>query len=174
MLITVMQKEPSTKRENWSNVVSGVAGRLRIAFEDLNPGLRHAVYLELANHGFEPITLTNLPMIDAEVFESVGKPVGTAGQIGSGPEPVRQWAVIPRDAYVGLRIDAQTIGVPTREHGVVLLAVGGKAWELPPGKYLLRTSATFNAEHDGPPNQWVGKLDLPDVEVVVTPEMVAT
>ena len=174
MLITVMQKEPNAKREDWSEVVSGVAGRLRIAFEDLKPGLRLAVYLELANHDFEPITVTNQPMIDAELLESPGKPVGTAGQIGSGPEPVRQWAVIPRDAYVGLRIDMQNLGLPTREHGVVLLALGGKAWELHPGKYRLRTSATFNVEQNGPPHQWVGKLDLPEAEVVVTPEMVAT
>ena len=174
MLITVMSKEPSTEREGWSDVVSGVAGRLRIAFEDLNPGLRHAVYLELANHDFEPITVTNQPAIEAQIFDSLGDPVATAGQIGSGPEPLQQWAVIPKDAYVGLRIDMQNLGVPTKEHGVVLLAVGRKAWELTPGNYLLRTSATFDGEHDGPPNQWVGKLNLPEVEVVVTSEMVAT
>lgn len=168
-----MQKQSYEKPNGWSETVSGVSGRLRLEFEDLEPGLRHAVYLELMNHSLNPVMLTNQPGINAQLFES-GKPVDTSGQVGNGPEPIRQWALLPRDAYLGFRIDMQDIGIPTREHGVVLLAIGGKAWELRLGKYLLKVSVDFKAEPDGPANQWVGKLSLPQVEVVVRPEMVTT
>src|SRR5215207_8877069 len=156
-----MQNEPKAKPNGWSEIVRGVSGRLLVAFEDLNPGLRHAVYLELANSGFNPVAVSNQPKIDAELFDSLGKPLGVSGQFGDGPRPIQQWAVIPREAYIGFRVDMQSLGVPTREHGVVLLAVGGKAWELRPGKYVLKASALFDVDRDGPAEQWAGELELP-------------
>ena len=81
--------------------------------------------------------------------------------------------MIPRDAYIGFRVDVQTGGVPTREHGKVLLAIGGKSWELRAGNYVLQATVTLKDEEDGPQGRWVGELDLPPVEVVVTSEMLA-
>lgn len=152
----------------------GLVGRLLVQFEDLNPGLRHAVYLEIRNERFDPIALTNQPEIRSEVYDRSGTAVPTLQFFANGPRQVRQWAVIPTGAYVGLRIDAQTGTVPTREHGMVLLAVGGRRWGLKPGNYLLKATALFKSDQDGPANQWVGELELPPVEVVVTQEMVAT
>lgn len=170
-----MSKEPMPKpiANVWSESVNGLSGRLRVEFEDLKPGLRHAVYLELRNHSLNPIAVTNQPQIHAELFDSAGKSVGTSGFAMSGPIPNPQWAVIPQDAYLGFRIDMQTVGVPTREHGMVLIAVGGKSWELRAGKYVLKIALVFKREEDGPQNQWVGELELPPVEVVVTTEMLA-
>lgn len=91
----------------------------------------------------------------------------------SGPIPSPQWAVIPRDAYIGFRVDTQTAGVPTKEHGMALIAVGGKMWALRAGKYVLEIALVFKSEADAPPNQWVGELELPPVEVVVTAQMLA-
>lgn len=152
----------------------GLVGRLLVEFEDLNPGLRHAVYLEIRNDGFDPVAVINQPEITSEVYDRSGTPVATLDFSANGPSQVRQWAVIPRGAYIGLRIDAQTGNVPGREHGMVLLAVGGRRWGLKPGSYVLKATAVFKDEKDGPANQWVGELDLPPVEIVVTPEMVAT
>jgi|SRR5207249_395428 len=173
--MSAMSGEPITKPfvNAWSEPGNGFSGRLRVEFEDLKPGLRHAVYLELRNHGFDRIAVTNQPLIHAELFELSGKPISTSGSQTSGPIPSPQWAVVPRDAYLGFRIDMQTVGVPTREHGLALLAVGGKSWELGVGEYLLKATVTFKDEKDGPPNQWVGEIRLPPVEVVVTKEMLA-
>ena len=151
-----------------------LVGRLLVTFEDLSPGLRHAVYLEIRNDGFDPVAVFNQPEITSEVYDPSGTPVPTLKSGANGPRQVRQWAVIPHSSYIGLRIDAQTGAVLTREHGMVLLALGGRRWGLKPGSYVLKATALFKDEKDGPANQWVGELDLPPVEIVVTPEMVAT
>jgi hypothetical protein len=155
----------------WSEPVDGLCGRLRVEFEDLQPGLRHAVYLELRNHASNPVAVTNQPQTNAELFDSAGKQVSTSGTWMGGPIPSPQWAVIPRDAYIGFRIDMQTVGVPTREHGKALMAVGGKSWELKAGEYVLKTALVFKKEEGAPNNQWVGELALPPVAVVLTTQM---
>jgi hypothetical protein len=172
--MNLMPKEPipNPVANAWSQPTNGLSGRLRLEFEDLKPGLRYAVYLELRNHSLNPVAVTNQPETHVELFDSAGKPVSTSGMRISGPIPRPQWAVIPRDAYVGFRIDMQTVGVPTREHGMALIAVGGKSWGLRAGEYVLKTTLVFKKEEDAPPNQWVGELELPPVEVVVTTEMV--
>ena len=155
----------------WSDRVNQLSGRLRVEFEDLKPGLRHAVYLELRNHSLNPIALTNQPQITAELYDSSGQPVSTSGFFSNGPSPIKQWAVVPRDAYVGLRVDMQTAGIPAKEHKRVFLGIDGRTWELSTGSYLLRSTASFKHDETGPPNQWTGELQLPTVEIVVTDDM---
>jgi len=166
-----MSKDSS---KQWSMKSEGLVGRLLVQFEDLNPGLRHAVYLEIRNDGFDPVAVINQPEITSEVYDLSGTPVATLKSSANGPRHVRQWAVIPGGAYIGLRVDAQTGNVPGREHGMVLLAVGGRRWGLKPGSYVLKATSLFKDEKDGPADQWVGELDLPPVEIVVAPQMVAT
>ena len=155
----------------WSESVDQLSGRLCVEFEDLEPGLRHAVYLELRNNGVAPAVVSNLPEFRAELYDSSGQPVGTSAAVDDGPSPILQWAVIPRDAYLGLRVDRQSSGVPTKQHKRILIALGDKTWELNAGKYLLEATAVFKREESGPDNQWVGELKLPSVDVVVTDEM---
>jgi hypothetical protein len=118
-----------------------------------------------------PVAVVNQPEIHAELYDSTGKPVSTSSFPMSGPIPNPQWAVIPRDAYLGFRVDMQTVGVPTREQGMALIAVGGKMWGLRAGKYALKARLIFKNEENGPQNQWVGELELPSVDVVVTAQM---
>jgi hypothetical protein len=158
----------------WSEPVNGLSGRLLVEFEHLRPGLRHAVYLELRNHSFAPIAVINQPGIRAELYDSAGNSVGASVFPTSGPIPEPQWAIIPSDAYLSFRIDMQTVGVPTAEHGAVLLALGGKSWGLRPGAYTLRTAITFSQKDNAPSEQWIGELELPPVEVVVTTQMLET
>jgi len=166
-------KEPSQKpiANVWSETISELSGRLRVEFEDLKPGLRYAVYLELRNHSLTPVAVTNQPQIRAELFDSAGKPIASSGFPMTGGIPYPQWAVIPRDAYIGFRIDMQTVGVPTKKHRMALLAVGGETWGLGAGEYVLKMALVSNKEADGPQNQWIGTLELPPIKVVVTKQM---
>jgi hypothetical protein len=142
---------------------------LLVAVEDLQPGLRHSVFLELKNHSPDPVALIDQPELRADLYDaSSGVSIGAPDLIGSGPIPIPQWAVIPRDAYAGIRIDVRTLGVPTREQGVALLALDRKAWHLSVGRYLLRATLISTQRPNGPVDQWVGELELPPVEVVVT------
>jgi hypothetical protein len=171
--VTMTKEQISTHVANtWSSPIKGLSGRLIVRFEDLSPGLRHAIFLELRNHSLNPIAVINQPQIHAELIDAAGESVIVSGSAG-GAMPSRQWAVMPRDAYLGFRIDMETVGVPTREHGMVLLATGGKSWGLRVGKYVLTIRVVFKNEEDGPANQWVGEIELPSVEVVVAPEMLA-
>lgn len=170
-----MQKDsaPQPVLGAWSEPNHGLSGRLRVEFEDLKPGLRHAVYLELKNLSFDPVAVTNQPQVHAELFDSSGKPIATSDLSISGPIPQAQWAVLPRDAYLGFRIDLQTGGVPTREHGLALMGVGGKGWLLRAGTCRLQVALEFKAESNAPKHHWSGQLQLPPVEVVITPSMLA-
>jgi len=155
----------------WSATINKLSGRVHVEFEDLKPGLRHAIYLELWNHSLDPVTVTNQPQIQAELIDSDGKPVNVVAISSGGPIHSPQWGVIPSDAYIGFRIDMQTVGVPAREQGVALLATGGKNWRLGAGRFVLKVSAAFTEVRGGPTNQWVGDLGLPPVHILVTPEM---
>ncbi len=163
---------PQPGNIEWSKPINGLAGRLGVVFEALDAGLRFAVNLELRNVSSQPIAVINQPRIQAELFDSSGNPVSTLDYPMSGPIPGPQWAVIPRDAYVGFRVDMQTVGVPPREQKTVLLAVG-RTWRIGVGKYVLTSRLIFEHQSDGPNNQWTGELELPPVEVEVTAEMVA-
>jgi hypothetical protein len=149
----------------------GIAGRLRAEFEDLEPGLRHAVYLELRNSSPFPVALIDQPAVLAQLRDSSGNPVDTSGIWISGPQPVPQWAQIPQDAYVGFRIDTQIAGAPTREQGFVLVAVGGNAWELGVGEYVLSATIGHKGSDDGPDNQWVGQLSQLTTSITISNEM---
>jgi hypothetical protein len=153
----------------WSKPVNELSARARVELEDLAPGLRHAIYAELRNHSLRPIAITSQPRVDADLADSSGLAVTPAGLTVSGPMPDRQWALIPRDGYVGLRVDMQNVGVPTRAHGVVLIAVGGKAWQVAAGRYTLRLAVAFEPQDAAPANQWTGRLDVPPVVVTIEP-----
>ena len=156
----------------WSEPANGLSGRLRVEFEDLKPGLRYAVYLELRNHALTPVAVINQPEINAELLDPAAKPVSASGFPISGPIPNPQLGVIPRDASLAFRIDMQNVGVPTREDGMVLLAVG-QTWGVKAEDYRLTVKLVFKFQEGGPENQWVGELEMPPVAITVTPQMLA-
>ena len=155
----------------WSEPVNGLRGRLLVEPEELEQGFRHTVYLELKNTSSTAVAVVNQPAIRADLRDPSGKPIGTAGRPMSGPAPGPEWAVIPRDAYIGFRVDMRTVGVPTREHEMALLAVGGSTWALTAGRYLLTATIVFERREGGLSGQWTGELRLPPVEVTVTRQM---
>ena len=148
----------------WADPQNGLSGRLLVVPEDLKPGRRHAVSLELKNDSVQPFAVIDQPRLDVELLAG-GKPVPDELLRMSGPIPNPQWGVVPQSATLSFRVDMLTVGVPT--NGQSLLAVGGKMWRLAPGTYELRAVLVTEKQKDGPDNQWVGRLPLPPVEVVV-------
>ncbi len=156
---------PAASAPAWADPQNGLSGRLIVVPEELKPGRRHAVSLELKNDSTQPLAVIDQPRLDVELTAG-GKPVPEASLPMSGPIPNPQWGVVPQSACLGFRVDMQTVGVPT--NGPALLAVGGKMWHLEPGTYELRAVLVAEKQKDGPDNQWVGRLPLPPVEVVVS------
>jgi hypothetical protein len=154
----------------WSTTIDGVSARLQVEV-DLQPGLRHAVYLQLRNGSHNPVAFTNQPVVHAILVDRQGQQVTLATLPTSGPAPVLQWAVVPANAYIALRIDLLNVGVPTRARGTILLSAGDHAWELVAGLYVLRVTAAFSPHADGPSHQWAGSLAPPPIDIVVTREM---
>ena len=155
---------PAAPAPAWADPQNGLTGRLLVVPEELKPGRRHAVSLELKNESAQPLAVIDQPRLEVELSAG-GKPIPDELQRMSGPIPKPQWGVVPQSAALAFRVDMRTVGVPT--NGPALLAVGGKMWRLEPGTYELRAVLVAEKRKDGPDNQWVGRLPLPPVEVVV-------
>jgi uncharacterized protein (TIGR03067 family) len=162
------EKRPNEPAGVWSKPVNGLSGRLLVAFENLKPGLRHVVMLELKNVSTKPLAILNQPKLDVALTDTNGLVIPTESFPMSGPIPNPQWATLPREAYLGFRVDMTTVGVPAKERA--LLAVGGKMWGLKPGSYTLRVKVS--PEDTNHNDAWGGDLELPPVEVLVTKEQV--
>jgi hypothetical protein len=161
----------TTEEANWSKPLNGLKGRLLVSFEDLRPGLRHAVVLEFKNVSMDAIAVSNQPdVINAVLVDSKGKALHQSSFSMSGPVPCEQDAIIPRDAYVGFRIDAQTVGCPSE--GTALLALANKQslpkqWNLHPGQYTLRTAISLSGR-SGKNVPLNGVMNLPAVTIIVS------
>jgi hypothetical protein len=151
----------------WSDLERGLCGRLQVEIEDLDLASRYAVYLELRNDSPEPIAVTDRPRVGVRLSGREGKAVSPAHLPMSGPVPNAQAAVIPRGAALRVRIDMQTVGVPPKETGMVLLALGGQSWTLSAGEYVLTVNVTFDGVPGAPRNRWSGQLKVPPVALMV-------
>lgn len=149
---------------DWSAPVDGLSGRLRVWLEDLRPGFRHAVYLELWNHSLATIGVTNQPRVDAGLWTGGSVPVPPAAVLASGPVHAAQAALIPGGAYLGFRIDMQTVGLPMREPPAALVALGGRSWVVGAGRYRLAATIAFPASEAHPASDWAGELNLPPAD----------
>ena len=158
----------------WSKGVNGLSGRLLLERENLQPGLRYAVFLELRNASTDRLVCTNQPDLAAQLFDSNSRPVPTATYPMSGSIPRALGVELEPGVYAGFRVDVQTMGVPPGK--TILLAIGGyldangygsQAWSLSEGRYTLRVQASFlplgNAGFC-----YRGRIDLPPVEISVS------
>jgi hypothetical protein len=151
----------------WTDLERGLCGRLQVEIEDLDFTSRYAVYLELRNDSPDPIAVTDWPRVEVRLSGYEGKAVNPVHLPMSGPVPNAQAAVIPPGAALRLRIDMQTVGVPPKETGRVLLALGGQSWTLSAGEYVLTVNVTFDDMPGAPRNRWSGQLKVPPVALIV-------
>lgn len=173
-------EKPIIMREHadWSAPINGLQGRLLVRLEKLHPGLRYEVQLELRNASLSPLTFTNQPKLTTQLLDAGGMAVPQSHAPMSGPIPYPQMATLPRDAYIGFRVDMTTVGVPVKDSA--LLAVGGNCWNLKPGRYAFQ-ARLISEQHRKPisapssrrassllPIQWTGEMELPQVTIVVT------
>ena len=155
-------------RDSSSGSANDLRARLSIEPEDLGAGVRLAVILELLNGSSQPLAVTNRPEIRAAIADATGRPLPPTALAASGPVAPLQWAAIPSDAYMGLRIDQRNVGVPAKAQGLALIALGAGCWILGAGVYNLELTARFDRASGGPDNQWVGELKLPGVEFEIS------
>jgi hypothetical protein len=138
----------------WSEPVNGLSARLLVTLHEGGQSSLWAspVILEVKN-----TTARSLAFIDQPVFSGVavrdanGNPLPEPSHPGNHLAGGPQWAVIPGNAYLGLRVDTS---IPVE----VGLCIG----VVPPEARTL--SATLVAKpREGPENQWVGEINIPPV-----------
>ena len=147
----------------WSKPERGIRARLAIALDDIGAGVRCAVHVEIENRSLAPVAMDSRPALRARLTDAHGDEVAGCVLPGDGPLHDAQWAVIPSDAYLGLRVDAQSVAVPHRDSGTVLLAVGGRNWMLAAGAYTLDATMSASRREGAPCAPWIGELRLPAV-----------
>ena len=149
----------------WGKATNGLSGRLTVVPEELQTSRRHVVSVELKNDSSTPFAVINQPRLEAELTTDAKLVFEDGVHIVSGPVPNPQWGVVPQNASLGFRVDKTTVHGPN--NGSRLLAIGDKIWDLMPGTYELRVVLVTEKSNDGPDNQWVGRLTLPPVVIVV-------
>jgi RNA polymerase sigma factor (sigma-70 family) len=163
------------QREEWSEAAAGLRGRLLpVVRQKLNGTPILGLTLELANVSTGSLSFKADPeFAKVEVFDSTGKAVRQSGLPRSGPVPNPEYAVIPRDSYLGLPLDILTVGIPPNKGA--LLSLRNADWVLEPGRYTIRASfaAASSAVRvtvggaDTQPTAWADKLTLPPVVIEV-------
>ncbi len=172
---------------SWSSPVAGVAGRLWLEVDHGVGGCRFAARVELRSERTDAVRILDQAHATATLVTSTGEPVSTYEMmVASGPQPVPRWVALPAKGTLPVRIDWQTIGLPPKGAGTILLAVGA-TWTLAPGDYSLTTTVSFNPKRVStgaglpvsPPegataalSTWTQTLTLPPVRVTVTPDTV--
>lgn len=155
----------------WTGPVGALVWRLSVEREAVDGGLRHAVFVEARNLSLDAVALSDQPAVRATVRDAAGRELPSAVLPASGPRHAAQWAVVPRDGYVGIRIDGRLVGLPPRDQGKALLAMGERSWVVGAGSYLLELQVSFAVDAKGPANHWSGRLDFPPLAFSVMPDM---
>ena len=161
-------REPSAGL--WSDTRNGLKARLLATrkVDGAAPVLH--LTLEVMNVSAKPLALLDDPLqVKVDVLDAEGKPVPPAVTAVDILTRLREWGVIPSDAYLGFPLGIDGIGRP--EGTFALLAAGDSAWQLRGGRYTVRGKLTALAEvkRKGvrPENAWSGEFDLPPVAIQV-------
>lgn len=179
-------RPPAAASGAWSPAVDGIAGRLRVEADDAHVGgCRFAVRVELRSKRTDSVRLLDqAEVVRASLFTSAGDPVSAQTVVpASGPQPMPRWLTLAPTRTLPVRIDAQTVGLPAKVSGTILLAVGA-TWMLAPGDYVLEATVSFDPQPVPgiavvPPDKatsqlasWNRTLVLPPVRITVTSEIV--
>ncbi|MEX2285749.1 MAG: hypothetical protein WD648_01590 [Planctomycetaceae bacterium] len=152
----------------WSEPVNGLSARLLMSLEeskitDQPSALRYKIILETKNVQGDALAVSSQPrFVNVEIRDADDKLLPAQGYDQTGPHPSPQWAVIPGDAYLGVRVDMTTVGIGS---GAALVGISDYVRFLKPGEYKVRATLTADHNKDGPNNQWVGIMKLAPVSL---------
>jgi hypothetical protein len=157
------------KLERWSSPVNGLLGRLIVKNKPnkYNETTLLDIVLELKNVSTKPIAIkNNQNAVTFKLHDLRGYAIPQSGYVKSGPLPYPQWAVIPRDSYLGFSLYDWTVGTPGG--GGIFIALPNYVWLLKEGEFILNaTFAIKDIGEDRPENAWSGKLILPPLRISV-------
>jgi hypothetical protein len=151
-------KRAGTYAGQWSQPVHGLSARLVVTLQQSpnSPRLGAApLMLEVENTYSTPLAFINQPSFaDKATWDAKGNALAESHvHAGNHLSGAPQWAVIPGDATLGLRVDTS---IPV-ETGLCFGVLAPEAASI---------SATLVARHrEGPDNQWVGEIQLPPVQL---------
>ena len=139
----------------WSEPVNGLSARLLVTLQESPNSSRFGagpIILEVKNTYSTPLAFINQPSFkDKAIWDAKGNVLPEASHPGNHLSGNLEWAVIPGNAYLGLRVDTS---IPV-EVGLCFGVLAPEAQSL---------SATLVAKNrEGPENQWVGEILLPPV-----------
>lgn len=140
----------------WSEPVNGLSARLLVTLQEGGQSSLWAgpIILEVKNTDGKPLAFIDQPAFTgAAVRDANGNALPESVRPGNHLSGEPQWAVIPGNAYLGIRVDTS---IPV-EIGLCFGVITPEA---------LHLSATLLAKHrEGPENQWVGEIKLPAVDL---------
>ncbi|MBL8820001.1 MAG: hypothetical protein JNL58_28515 [Planctomyces sp.] len=141
----------------WSEPVNGLSARLLVTLHEGGQSSLWAspVILEVKNTNAGSLAFIDQPVFSgAAVRDANGNSLPEPSHPGNHLTGEPQWAVIPGNAYLGLRVDTS---IPV-EVGLCIGVVTPEARTL---------SATLVAKpREGPENQWVGEINIPPVVLI--------
>lgn len=141
----------------WSEPVDGLSARLLVTLQGGTHSSLWAspVILEVKNTNSTPLAFIDQPVFtDSAIRDSDGKTLPVVSHNGNQLTGEPQWAVIPGNTYLGIRVDTS---IPVH-YGLCFGLIVPEAHSL---------TATLVAQHrDGPKNQWIGEIHVPPVSLV--------
>lgn len=142
----------------WSESVNGLSARLLVTLTKSgnSPALfATPVILEVRNTDGSPLAFTDQPSFTGQVVrDAQGNALPESVAAGNHLRGVPQWAAIPGNAYLGLRVDTS---VPT-DVGLWYGLIAPEAQSL--------TATLVAQRREGPANQWIGEIPLPPVSLM--------
>ena len=157
-----------TETGEWSEPVNGLSARLLMTLEEIKvtdypSAFRYKIILETKNVRGDILAISSQPSFaDVRIRDADGRLLPDRGYDQSGPIPFPQWAQIPGNAYLGIRVDMTTVGLPG---GSALVGIDDHVRFLKPGTYTVHATLIAQKDKKGPDNQWLGKMNLPPVTV---------
>jgi len=154
----------------WSKPADGLIGRLTVAMATIHPSEQFHLKLDLRNVNYrgEPTLAVNTGnpfLFEARMTDADGAPVEPTMK-RSDVNYSAKWTVIRRlGERVTIPVSVRSLDGPRDRH----LNTTRHVRRLPPGKYKI--AGTFSSPktgaYDGPGKPWLGKLELPAVEVEI-------
>jgi hypothetical protein len=166
--------------EDWSKADNGLQARVLLSLHTAGSTDIEA-RVEFQTQSFDALAVSIHPHLTWRLVDAAGREVATTvlpGVVSGAGESPEQWLPVQRGG-MRMSIRVRPVGTYLGGPGTRTLALqtvkwqtgpgDAMTWALAPGEYALSGTLTCEKSAAGPPNQWVGKLDLPPVRFQVTP-----